>query len=311
MTNYFNCRKENCDGCETCGHYCQLHVGYALNRLFREIETYNTNIGELSSSKIDGKKDLIVSGHLEYGQGSPGNLLTQISTTVMSKKSKFNKINNSSLTDILTNFYEKTNGDRTELSELVDRIKQINSNRQLIMPFKIGTSFRVTAGKIKDRDCTVTQIKWWHSNEDYTLYCKMFFDTATPPTVCEGIELTEYMNKFKLVGIGTKTTNTPETKDIIKLTKDGLIKTIILDDGLYKIIVDNAWIYQIISDDKVIVIGKWGADDLKLNGSAVNCVALDRFNANIALIRAHRKYIAPYGLIDCNEVKVTRQKEGK
>lgn len=302
-----------CIGVGGCEKYCKLHIGEALERLLNEITLVKSDIGSYRSTVKDGKLDLIVSGHRIDAPGEETYILTSTST-MLDKSGKFNSVYNQNVVSILTEYLNSSIRFTPEYkAELLEKLKEININRKLPLPFKTHKTFDVdieTSKELKQFELPLEFIKWTTNKQTGKLEAQLVFKneytSAAPKYISMGYE--DYMIKFRPSKNGVYTDVGKYNPDLIRVTSFGLMKPIQVSDGINKIIVDNNYLYYVATNGAITIIGKWETGDKIKGYNSVKGIektkAYKFIKDNLGTIKMHRKYIVPFNLTDSHEIKI-------
>ena len=302
-----------CIGVGGCEKYCKLHIGEALERLLNEVTLVKSDIGSYRSTVRNGKLDLIVSGHRIDAPGEETYILTSTST-MLDKSSKFNNVYNQNVVSILTEYLNSSIKFTPEYrAELLERLKEININRKLPLPFKTHKTFDVdveTSKEVKQFDLPLDHIKWTTNKQTGKLEAQLVFKneytSAAPKYIPMKYE--DYMINFRPSKNGVYTDVGKYNPDLIRATSFGLFKPIQISDGDNKIIIDNTYLYYIASNNAITIIGKWESGDKIKGYNSVKGIekskAFKFIKDNLGTIRMHRKYIVPFNLTELNPIDI-------
>lgn len=305
MTTKLN-KCTNCDNINECEKSCILHTGKALVDYITRIDTIQTRIGEYSSTKVGGKVDLIVSGHKIFDmRESPCWLLSSIDTT-LGMSDKFKNAFNKSANQLVTLYCKSVNMSKEETDEVLNKLRDINKNKQLILPLKPKTDCIVD---IDTEDCQeksvkgkINFIKWATDKETYKLRCtvNLSFDDWHKSV---NYSLAEYINKFTITSLEFKSRGDKHDASMISMTEHGIIKPIVVKDKSTKIIIDGTYLYLELNNE-IVIIGYWDEKNELIITKKVKSKALDKIKNNLDYIKDHKKYIAPYLVYEPNIIEV-------
>ena len=275
-------------------------VGFALAQLLRGIDVIESHIGNISKKVNDNDKELVISGLTINKNREFCDLLSDASISI-DRTNKFYKAFGKTALEILRGY--TTASKCPDGVELISRLKGIERNKYLIEPIKPGTEVTIQHDN-KTLRTRIDTNRWFSCKETGRLECVLISD-----------KIPELLNKRVRVGIedyGKKITNVDTerefsklNRDIISMTKFGLIKPIALQNKNDVIILDNQYIYN-VTDDKAMIIGSW--DNGKLAGmerakDKIGSI-YKRLEVYVKYVSKHKKYIAPYGLMECNILSV-------
>ena len=295
----------NCTGIDKCTKSCALHLGKALVDYINRVDMIETKIGEYGSRVKGTKPDLITSGHQIFEINSPTWVLTDISTTLDISDKFLNAYGRNAFQ--LASMYCKHIGmSDTDTKEITDKIKAINRNKLLVLPFKPHTEcnvdVEVNGATEKKKDCKILYIKWITDKETHKLNCTIGFElnNSVGPSLVK-INIKDYINKFRLSKLDMSVKGNKKDKEIIKITDYGIIKPIVINDGKSSVAIDGSYIYYIVNGETHI-IGYWDSQDKLVITSDIKSKAMTKIKDNLEFIKGHKKYIAPYMLYEPNVI---------
>lgn len=283
------------------------YIGRNLVNFLDGVTLIETRIGVIKNMDIFGEnKTMIVSGHLVESLDDPNFIYTD-SSTYFDRSPKLASTDGVSLIQVLKDYCEMADIDATPY---IDKLKKINENKLLVVPFKPDRVFDITAaasaGGTTTKEMILKALRWDTSKETHKLEASLIFrgkrsrDTSTVV-----LPIVEYLSTFKLSGIKTSLSDGTNSKDIINFDVSGIIKPIEFSEKERSLILDNAFIYEKIGD-KTTIIGGWDNTNnnlvtFKKIGSSK---AAKKLTAAVDLIANHKKYIAPYKTFAVNTIKV-------
>jgi hypothetical protein len=297
----------NCIGVNKCTRCCVYHLGKAFVNFITNVQVIETRIGEYESREKGTKPDLVVYGHQIWDMSSPSWLLTDINTIINVSDKFLNAYGKNAFQ--ITNVYCKFAGISTaETKEITDKIKAINSNKLLILPFKPKTecSVDLVAEGINEKklESKIEYLKWTTNKETHKLECMIGFSSEKfngAKTFKMSIE--DYLTKFRLSQIDIRSKGAKQDNNLIKMTHHGIIKPIVVKEGNTSIAVDGTYVYYTVNGETSI-IGFWNErNELVLNNN-IKGKAITKIKDNMDFIKDHKKYIAPYMMYEPNIIEV-------
>lgn len=278
----------------------KITVGYTLAQLLRGVDTLETNIGNIKNVMNDGES-LIVSGYSINYRGESCDLLSNASIAV-DISSKFGKAFGKSALELLKTYIKSSKCE--DGLELVAKFRAIQSNKLLIEPIKPGIEVNV-AFKGRDVRTRIDTSKWRYNSESKQLECVVITDKIPAASNKRLKILLESYGK-EITSVDVEREFSKINRDIISMTKFGLIRPIAIRDDLGILIIDNQYAYFIgDGDDKVSIAGGWSLG--KLAGlekykKRINRLTFKKLEECVKYLGKHKRYIAPYGLLDCNVI---------
>lgn len=302
-----------CSNCnfDKCERGCLIHTGKALRDFLDNVDMVETIIGDYSSSTKGGKQDLVYSGYQMFNLNEPINVLTAIKTQ-LDVTDKFARAYDKTAFQILKEYLNEIKEDKSISAELLDKLVKLNKNRLIIVPIKPHSECRLNNinndEELEDQQGKILYLKWSTNQETHKLECKVAikFEGKINDKVYK-FDISEYNDKFRLSALDVKMLGNKQKNKFIKMHRYGIIHPIEIVDGNYSIIVDGTYIYYCIANRDTI-IGQWntnGSIDIAIKGNNIlKSKAYEKLKKNIEFIASHRKYIAPYKLLETHKVEL-------
>lgn len=287
----------------TCDKFCVNVIGDNLARFLREVDCIESSIGNLAD------KPYIVSGIMVGHNGETVNVLSPISQSIEMKDKFISSVDESSM-QILKSYIKLTSAEDGE--ELIDKLSKINSSKLLISPFKPGMPCEVLVevhtkeGKKEVfKQTKIDSIKWFNTVDD-GLQCTVITAVIDTNGNKRGkVKPEEYGERIKLVDIERNIVSANIDRSLIKMNKYGLIQPIqVMESAKSGIIIDNTYMYS-VENKTVTMVAYWdkaGFTGEKAYMDIAKGSAYKRIKKNIQFIAAHRRYMAPYGLMAVTQV---------
>lgn len=300
-----NC--SNCKGIEKCDKMCIYHTGKALVDFINRVDMIETRIGEYSSREKGGKQDLVVYGHQIFDLKSPSWLLTDINTT-LDANSKFKMVYDKNAVQVV-NLYGKYIGMSTEeINDITNKIKSINRNKLIILPFKPHTNCNIDVAldgvTEKKKDAEINSIKWVTDKETHKLKCLINFKINNAVgTSSVNLDIKDYISKFRLSQMELQAKGNKHDKNLIVMTDYGMFKPIVVKHKNTSVAIDGTYVY-FSKNNETIIIGYWDEHDKLVITSDIKSPALTKVKDNLEYIKSHKRYMAPYLLYESNTVEV-------
>ena len=92
-------------------------------------------------------------------------------------------------------------------------------------------------------------------------------------------------------------------KNLIKINDYGIFKPILIKDGNVSIAIDGTYVYYTTNNDTHI-IGFWNDKDELVIDNSIKTKAITKIKDNLAYIKNHKKYMAPYMLFEPNIIEI-------
>jgi hypothetical protein len=269
--------------------------------------------------------DIVASGH-EVNDMDDGNIsnkpttfYTFTSNTVLDKSTVFQNAFSYKLTEILENALSNTELEQEVKDGLIKKLKDIDNKKCLMIPFKIGTNYKII-GEINGRRYIKTpaklrSVRWKTNHDTYKLNCSLVFEMEK----VEGPKRIEIsINDYGKLVVPEKmeywNNNKNSNINILHFTDLGMLDTVELTDGLQRLIVDNSYLYWSHSGN-TSVIGEWDYETgtLIISAEAQRALAkndtMKALKNNITLLNAHKHLIMPYNLGKINKINVKEKRK--
>lgn len=299
--------------------YSDVLAGESLYKFITHIDTVKSSIGEYRKANNIGTGSLIVTGVQLENLDNPINLLSDTSVN-LEVNGKFNNFMDKppiQLLKMYMNTLVSLQGD-SHNQAVLNKFKRIIASKDIVIPFKPGAdcTFTVKKDDIEHNNITsvIKSVIWTTDKESTKLigYITSFAVGIGAFTKTYRIPLEEYGASFKILSIerGLKKGNV--NRDIIKVTRFGFISPIEIIDGNIRLVIDGSNVF-IIEDNQAYLIARWrrindlGESELvetDMAKSLEKTKAYKHLKANIEYIEKHRRFIAPYGIVDTNKINL-------
>lgn len=297
----------SCSGIDKCTKCCILHLGKSLVDFIQRIDVTETRIGEYDSRQKGTAPDLVVYGHQLFELSSPTWILTDINT-ILDMSDKFLTAYDKNAFQI-ANIYCKHAGMSPEDTKLVtDKIKAINKNKMLVLPFKPHASceidLTIDGNMEKKKEATINYIKWVTNKETHKINCTIDF-TLTNSALAQHtkMDIKDYIDKFRLSQMEMVAKGTKHDKNLIKITDYGIFKPILIKEGNTSIAIDATYVYY-NANGETHIIGYWNDRDELVMDKSIKTKAVNKIRDNLVYIKNHKKYMAPYMLFEPNVIEI-------
>lgn len=295
----------NCEGIYKCNKMCIIHCGKALVDFISRVDVTETRIGEYESTKKGGPLDLVVSGHQLYDFENPSWVLTGINTT-LDASDKFTQAYDKNAFQIASLFCKNANMTVEETQKITNKIRDINKNKLFVLPFKTHTKCNVDIdtdeGILKKQDAQISLIKWTTNKDTHKINCKIVFELEELHKTAS-IDIKDYIDKFRLSQMDIQAKSKNHDKRLIKINDYGIFKPIYVSDGASSVAIDGTYMYYIINGETYI-IGYWDEYNKMNVITNIKTKAFNKIMDNIEDIKHHKRYMAPYLLIETNKITV-------
>jgi hypothetical protein len=296
-----------CIGVDKCTRCCAYHLGKAFVNFITNVQVIETRIGEYDSRVKGTKPDLVVYGHQIWDLGLPSWLLTDIST-ILNVSDKFTTAYDKSAFQIASIYCKFAGYSAEETKEITDKIKAINSNKMLLLPFKPKSECYVdlVADGVKEKklESKIEYLKWTTNKETHKLECMIGFSAEKfNGSKTFKLSIEDYLTKFRLSQIDIKSKGAKEDTNLIKMTHHGIIKPIVIKEGKTSVAIDGTYLYYVVNGDTSI-IGYWNDKNELVINNNIKGKAITKIKDNVDFIKDHKKYIAPYMMYEPNIIEV-------
>lgn len=305
-TCYNNCNSEHCN------KYCEMLVGKALMQFVCSLDTVKSNIGEMRHSETaSSDKGYKVTGlQLDYGDVK-SDLLSPISVSLETVQ-KFKEFMGVPAIRLLKMYLDTLDSaNQEDVRNVIARYNSISFNTLLVRPFNNGTEFYISytedSGKVKTIVAKLSSTIWCTDRNTGRLYGKFVFkldEAGYHGKIFKA--LFEDYGKLIKVKSYSNAAEKESSKDLIRMTRHGIVKPIVIKAKDHSIATDGRSIYR-IKDGKITVLSNVeNSKFIPIDGSAegLKSKAYDILKKNWASIELHKKLIAPFGTFEENTIEV-------
>lgn len=300
-------------------------TGRALANFVNLAKVTYSNIGNYSSSVKGGKKDIVASGHQIFDMNdknimnSPVTVYTFTSRTILDKSLVFQNEFGTKTSIILSNILDKTELEQQVKDELLQKLKDIDSKKCLVIPVRPQSDYKVSVEvnnqKKTKMPAKVRYVKWSTNKDNYKLDCIVGFDVDTG----EGqkiisLPIGEYGRSFMPDKMEYWADINKSNINTLKFNNIGLIHPLELTDGMQSLVVDGTYLYW-LHNGTTNIIGEWDyvSNTLIINDDAKKSLArTDVFKYlknNLTLLNGHKNLIMPFNLAQLNKINVKEKKK--
>lgn len=300
------------------GGQCNIDVatGCALAKFLNEVDMVETEIGDVKScdgSSIQGTpRYLVVTGGILVKGSSLCNVLKDASSKIVIN-SKFKSIEDKSALRILKDYLKEASYSENVSEELCERLRNIESNKYIVSPFKISSHCKASGidGMAGKADMVIHGARWDTDSNGEMQHLVLMNGIGFTSEKIYKTPITEYGKSLVLSDIDRMNTN-PDSWECIEMTQYSFIRPVrVIVDGKTNLVCDNTFLYKediaAGGDTKVTPVAYWdsnnklvwGEEGAKLQRSKV----YKQFKVYEDMVSKHRRFIAPYRLVDCKEVK--------
>jgi hypothetical protein len=189
--------------------------------------------------------------------------------------------------------------------ELITKLKDINENKMLLIPFKPGSLFTILCDDGKKKEAKLASIRWVTNKETYKIECSLIFKSKFDEKFI--FSITEYIDKFYLSGTETRKSSSKHDAKLIKMSDYGMIHPIEVTDGESKAAIDGTYMYY-TNADKTHIVGRWDDNGNMKLVKGISAPVITKITDNLDYIKDNRKYIAPYKLFESNIIEIKKKK---
>lgn len=303
----------SCVGLEKCNKYCQLQAGINLVNFIKGIDIVDTKIGELREDHKTKKLAYIVSGHMVEAVGAPTYMLSDLDVAI-DASGRFTSYAGMTPQQLLRAYLDSMGVSEEIKESSIKTFKEFNGNKKLPIPIKAGAECEITVkenNKTITLDCKTLSIKWDSDKKNGKLTCYVLCEiekhTLENNTRIVKIPVSEYGESIRLPQIERTLKSSETDREMIKMTSVGYIKPIVISDDKFVLALDGQHLYRIV-DDKIFIIGNWKngkiADFNNGTDSVIKSKAYKKLHNAASYIDRHRRFIAPYGMMEVNKIEL-------
>lgn len=278
----------------------------ALARFISEVDTLDTKIGEFREGSKIGPKYLKVTGIMMGEMEHDISDILMDANMTLDMSSKFKDIGDKTSVMIMNDYIEDFKPENGE--ELLEKLRDIVSNKKVIMPIKVKTYCQVTLEsndktKLIKRNTRVYALKWSVNPETSLMESYVLtepVDTLTNKRAV--VNITDYCKKLTLIDIERSCSDANvKSKDIIEMNRFCIIKPIRFKGKKMNFVIDNSFLYY-VDNGSLVPIAYWDSRDKLVGKEVFNEVTKTKdykeVKKYLAYIEKHRKYIGPALMVD-------------
>lgn len=290
-------------------------AGRALAQYLTHVDTVTSEIGEYREASRPGEEDLIVTGLQLEKLNEPIHMLSTLSVS-LEVNGKFKNFMDKPPIQIIKQHLGSLGDDRKEYKHaLMDKFKGIASNKYMVIPFKPENECEVTIedGTVIHRDIPskIASVMWSMDRTTNMFQGKIITKLENIGKASKTYRLTldSYGTSFKIASIERCMKSSDIDRATVSMTRFGIIKPTVISDGSISLAIDGSNLYLLMNNE-VIIIGKW-SDSGELQETPV-ALSLSKHKAykhlkhNLSYIEKHRRFIAPYGLVESSEIQLKK-----
>lgn len=305
--------------------YSVEFTGRALANFINISKVTYSKIGTYSNSQKNGKIDIVASGHQIFDMNdnnimnSPVTTYTYTNRTILDKSPVFQNDFGIKTFNILNNVLENTELEQEIKDQLIQKLKDIDSKKCLVIPVRPYADFKVNyeiGGQKKTKlAAKVKYIKWLTNRDTYKLECTVGFELETGEgQKIVSLPISEYGRNFVPDKMEYWNDINKSNIDVLSFNNIGLIKPLELTDGLQSLIVDGSYLYW-LHNGTTSVVGEWDytTGNLIINADIQKSLARNdifkQLKNNITLLNGHKHLMIPYNLSPLNKINVKEKKK--
>lgn len=305
---------KDCIGVEKCNKYCTYNAGINLIEFINNVDTVESQIGELSIDKLTNKASFIVSGHMLKAGEPPTYMLSSLSIGI-DASGKLTSYGNKTPFQILKSTLSILNTEEQRKADTLDTFKTFNSNRLLPIPIKPGSDCEIVFKNKDDKKVSssgkVTHIQWTVGKKNGKIGCCVYVipEKGANDNNSKGIKipLSEYGVSITLPQIERTLKSAEIDRELIKMSDLGLIKPIVISDDKITIAADKNYVYR-LTDTMPVIVAQWKDGKIVDKSGGLSTVskskAYKKFHNALNYIERHRRFIVPYGFYEPNKITV-------
>ena len=289
--------------------YNEVHAGKALCDYLSHINVHEAPIGDYTQAYPS--KDIpayVVAGYLLCdGDDNGCSLLGDLSLSI-NTSSKFKNVFDKTAIQLLKQFLEASKTDDPDVLKTVDMIKQINKNKLVIVPFKLGTTFNTDVefeSKIVNKDLKLYGVRWYIDKTDFKLRCEWVLKSKIAfGGKAQKVDLEKYLDTYRLAIMNLQGKSKSSDMEIVKINRFAMFQPIEFVDEQTRLVVDGSYLYQVYNSNDILIVGEWVNGEMN-TFTKLTTKAYKKFKSNYEIIKLHAKYMAPFNFVDSNTVSVT------
>lgn len=305
----FTCAE--CIGLDRCNKYCAVRLGENIVKYVNNLDSIETSIGEFKTDKITKKKTLVVSGFEMENHASPINILTSIDNMQMSLQSKLSDFMGITPLQMVNAYTEYKQVSKAVQIKAVDDLKKFCSNKILPTPIKPGMQVEIIVDNgdgDKRISTTIYMIRWLIDKPTGELIGYIVANTKEQYTEpYKTLLMRDYGKTWFLPNIERNVKSLELSREAIKISNIGIIHPIKITDDTTTIALDGINMY-INYNGTNFVAGSWQNGELVENKEYVSKIsstkAYKKLKSIENYVEKHKRFIAPYGLLEPNTIKV-------
>ena len=301
-----------------CRRYNTVEAGRVLAEFICRIDSVGSEIGEYRVPERRGDDILMVTGmQLENSIDGPVHILTRLSMAI-EVNSIFNEYRGDTPMQMLREYFRVSdvpNRDKIEIP-VMNKLRALMGNKQLIVPFKpfekckldLGLSAGEKSGDIVDTE--IRAVLWRVEGKIGKLSNSIIMRQKQGWRREEifKIPIEEYGTTFRVNNIEEGLKTGEIDRNTVKVTRFGYVKPLVLKGKNVRVAIDGRNIY-IVDGYDIWVLGRWeyngkGKAEEELKRQIGNCNVYKYLMKNLDYIEKHRRFIAPFKLVDANEIQI-------
>lgn len=298
---------------QNCSGHCALNTGYSLAKFLHEVDRVESSIGELVKASSKKGDYLLVTGMQVDSAYNPARILGSAQSGI-SRAKKFSNPWGVSTSSLLRDCC-KIAGIPNE-AELGAELTALESYKMLLTPIKPGMQCEVYVEEptsdgqgttLKKKHSVIEYIKWATNSETKQVECFIITEVIEANANKRArVAIEDYGKLLLLTDLERSLSATAEkAHKLVHMTNFGAIQPIEVTTGKgNSLVLDNTYLYS-VTFDQAMIVASW--EGTKLVGDK----EFQRISKNslykliqdyLPYIVQHRKYIAPYGVVNTNIV---------
>lgn len=298
------CGERVCTGVDKCGKYCRLTAGKALANYLFKIRTTQSSFGDLE--KGSNGNYMSVTGHEIFNAdgSNKAKRMTPIGRIDIAVKDKFQKVNGEDAVTLLRDYMSSTGVSKEATSILVKRLSDINKNRELVIPLRVGTGVKMI-GKEHIKG-TISSIYWKADSEKKTVDCLVGVKCGEKGKLTyERIE--DYGCKYIADRIDFLELGQIANADAIRFTENGMVRPVSFSRTEDEIVFDSTYVYSVFRG-YTSIIGTASGNSYTMNIERMkglydrNPELVKYISTNMGYMSKYINLLAPYKFVETNKI---------
>lgn len=297
---------------DKCERYGSKEAGMVLAHFLSTIDTMRSDIGGYRNGTRHNDKPLLVTGMQVKHLDSPVHILSGIDTSI-EVSGKFNRYLGKTPMILLREYLATLEGKQEYVKAVTRKLKEISGNTQLIVPFKpkeqclisLSDEYKTYKNELADLE----YVMWGIDKETNRFQGKIIVKLSNSKRSggTHKINFEQYGKAFKIQSIENSLKRSRINRESVEMTRFGYVKPLLVKDKNIELALDGVNIY-LITNDGAIIVGDWNSLGSTTGNQLVKSLekhsAYKYIQKNLEFIEKHKRFIAPFGLVETNEIQL-------